>query len=92
MTELTDVLRTRATIVWLILSGLTITSWVLGTTSGDGTHVSASVVILLVTVFKVRLVGLYFMELREAPTSLRGVFEGYCAVLWILLTGMLIWG
>jgi hypothetical protein len=89
---MTELLRTRATLVWLILSALTISSWALGTTDGDGTHLSASVVILLVTVLKVRFVGLYFMELRGAPLSLRGVFEGYCAALWILLTAMLIWG
>lgn len=40
------------------------------------------------SVFKIRLVGLYFMELREAPLALRGVFEGYCVVLLGLLTGM----
>jgi hypothetical protein len=89
---MTELLRTRATLVWLILSALTISSWALGTTDGDGTHLSASVVILLVTVLKVRFVGLYFMELRGAPLSLRGVFEGYCAALWLLLTAMLIWG
>jgi hypothetical protein len=89
---MTELVRTRATLVWLILSALTISSWALGTTDGDGTHLSASVVILLVTVLKVRFVGLYFMELRGAPLSLRGVFEGYCAALWILLTAMLIWG
>ena len=89
---MTELLRTRATLVWLILSALTISSWALGTTDGDGIHLSASVVILLVTVLKVRFVGLYFMELRGAPLSLRGVFEGYCAALWILLTAMLIWG
>jgi len=89
---MTELLRTRATLVWLILSALTISSWALGTTDGDGTHLSASLVILLVTVLKVRFVGLYFMELRGAPLSLRGVFEGYCAALWILLTAMLIWG
>ena len=89
---MTELLRTRATLVWLILSALTISSWALGTTDGDGIHLSASVVILLVTVLKVRFVGLYFMELRGAPLALRGVFEGYCAALWILLTAMLIWG
>ena len=43
---------------------------------------------MVVAVFKIRLVGLYFMELREAPLALRGVFEGYCVALLGLLTGM----
>jgi hypothetical protein len=38
------------------------------------------VVILLIAFIKVRLVGLYFMELRGAPTVLRGLFEAYCAI------------
>ena len=38
----------------------------------------ASVTILVVALFKVRLVGLYFMELREAPIALRALLEVYC--------------
>jgi hypothetical protein len=45
-------------------------------------------VIIAVAVFKLRLVGIYFMELREAPLPLRGIFEGYCVVLLGLLVGM----
>jgi hypothetical protein len=43
-----------------------------------------------VAVFKVRLAGLYFMELRDGPRSLRGLFERYCAVLAVVLNGMLL--
>ena len=82
--------RTSATAVWLILCGLTVTSWALGTRHvfGVNAHAWASVVIIVVAVFKVRLVGLYFMELRDAPRSLRGLFELYCAVLMVVLNGM----
>lgn len=84
------VVRTNATLVWLALCALTIVSWVLGTSHGFGhdQHVPASVVILVVAVFKVRLVGLYFMELKAAPIALRGLFEGYCLALLGLLTTM----
>jgi caa(3)-type oxidase subunit IV len=74
------VLRTRTTAVWAVLVALTTLSWTLGTTHGLGTsnHRRASVVILLVALFKARLVGLHFMNLRRAPTILRVLFEGWC--------------
>jgi hypothetical protein len=55
--------------------------------AGDD-HSSSSVAICVVAVFKVRLVGMYFMELRHAPLALRGMFEGYCLALLGLLIGM----
>jgi hypothetical protein len=83
-------IRTNASVAWLVLSGLTLISWALGTQHGfaGGQHMPASLVIFVVAVFKVRLVGLYFMELREAPLALRGAFEGYCVMLLILLATM----
>ncbi len=58
----------------------TVVSWTLGTHDEFHNHTLASVTILLIAFIKVRLVGLYFMELRDAPTVLRGLFEAYCAV------------
>lgn len=82
-------MRTPASIAWLVLVALTLISWMLGTAHGfGGDHVVASVVVLLVAAFKVRLVGLYFIELRKAPTWLRGTFEVYCVCLPALLIGM----
>lgn len=72
--------RTPATIVWLALVVATVASWVLGTNHGISNHAYASVVILLIAFIKVRLVGLYFMELRAAPLVLRGLFEAYCGI------------
>ena len=37
---------------------------------------------------KVRLVGLDFMELRNAPIELRAVFEFYCFAVWAVLSGL----
>nr|WP_084027759.1 cytochrome C oxidase subunit IV family protein [Mycobacterium avium] len=84
------IVRTNASVAWLILVALTVVSWMLGTQHGLGgaNHVPASLVIVLVAVFKVRLVGLYFMELRDAPWALRGIFEAYCAALLLLLSMM----
>ena len=87
-----SVVRTKASLIWFLLCALTIVSWALGTNHGAGAghHLPASLVIFAVAVFKVRLVGLYFMELKTAPTVLRGLFEGYCLGLFGLLTAMFV--
>ena len=84
------IIRTRATAVWAVLVTLTTVSWLLGRDQGFGMdgHKIASVVILVVALFKVRLVGLYFMELRDAPIPLRAVLEVYCAVVCGLTVGL----
>jgi caa(3)-type oxidase subunit IV len=84
-----SLVRTNASQAWLILIVLTVVSWALGTEHGFGAHhVPASLVIIAVAVFKIRLVGLYFMELRCAPLALRSMLESYCVILLVLLTGM----
>lgn len=87
-----SVVRTNASLIWFLLCALTIVSWALGTNHGLGEehHMPASLVIFAVAIFKVRLVGLYFMELKMAPTVLRGLFEGYCVALLGLLTAMFV--
>ncbi|MCV7412507.1 hypothetical protein AWC05_17975 [Mycobacterium florentinum] len=86
----TALIRTPATAVWLVLIAATGVSWALGTQHGMANHQLASVIILLIAFIKVRLVGLYFMELREAPNVLRGLFETYCVVVCALLLGVFI--
>lgn len=89
MVTWTDLLRTRATAVWSVLIAATLVSWWLGTDHGFGDdHRAAGVAILLVAFFKARLVGLYFMELRQAPIALRAVLEGYCVVVCAALIVM----
>ena len=41
--------------------------------------------VVLATFIKVRVVGLYFMELRQVPRMLRGIFEIYCLVLCAMI-------
>lgn len=88
--DMASLMRTNASLAWLVLVGLTVLSWTLGTDHGLGAtgQTAASLVIITVAVFKIRLVGLYFMELRQAPLTLRGLFEGYCVVLLSLLFGI----
>ena len=40
---------------------------------------------------KVRLIGLDFMELRNAPRALRAVLEFYCFAVWAVLSGLYFW-
>lgn len=94
MSTMASLVRTRATAVWSVLVLATIVSWLLGTDASggsDGDHSMASIVIVLIAFVKVRLIGLYFMELREAPMSLRGLFEGYCAAVCAVVLGMYLW-
>lgn len=73
-----DLLRGPFLVVWLILIAATFVSWFLGADHGIRNHQVATALILLVAFVKVRFVGLYFMELRDAPTRLRKVFEVHC--------------
>tara|TARA_R110000787_G_scaffold13918_24_gene43291 strand:- start:70 stop:369 length:300 start_codon:yes stop_codon:yes gene_type:complete len=85
------------TLVWLILSFMTVFSWILGTQE-DGSEISshtlATIGILIVSFFKVRLVIMHFMEVRAAPMALRLILEswvlGICSILIVIyMTG---WG
>ena len=88
-----DLLKSSATLVWLLLIVATIVSWALGTHHGfvDNDNV-ASVGILLVAFIKVRFIGLYFMELKDAPVVLRALIEAYCVVVCCITVGIYLAG
>lgn len=93
METLLPLLRGRTTAVWVALIAATAASWWLGSDHGGLLgHTAASVLVLLVAFFKLRLVGLYFMELRAAPAPLRGLLEGYSAAVCLLVVGMYLAG
>ncbi len=87
---MSTLLRTPASVVWLVLVGATAVSWTLGTDNGLGpdTQRLAGIAILAIAFVKVRFIGLYFMELREAPSVLRGFFELYCAAVGTLVLAL----
>lgn len=78
----------RAALSWLTLITLTPVSFFVGADHGAGSDVA--ILLLSIAIFKVRLVGLDFMELRNAPPLLRVAFEGYCVVLWLVLCAVYI--
>lgn len=75
--------------VWLGLVLATALSTAIGADHGTGSKVA--VVLLALASMKGRFVGLYFMELRDAPIALRGAFEAYCLASWLLLAGLYLW-
>lgn len=89
--QLGTLAKSRISLVWLVLIAATLISWKVGTDHGVHAHL-ATVIVLLVAFIKVRFVGLYFMELREAPLPLRFIFEGYCVVVCTTLIIMYLAG
>lgn len=75
----------RVTVVWLALLGLTFASFLVGIEQGRGVASASAVVIIGIALFKVRLVGIHFMDLRVAPRPLRLIFEAYVLVVFIVL-------
>jgi Prokaryotic Cytochrome C oxidase subunit IV len=71
------------TAVWALLVAATLTTWSVG---------GVSVAVLVIAFVKVRLVGLYFMELRSAPIPLRLLFEGWVVVTCSVLIGLYLSG
>lgn len=74
----------RETLVWLVLAGLTFVAWLMGNkydSLDPESYIYMTVAVLMLAFFKVRLVLMHFMEVREAPTVLRVVFDT-----WLLVT------
>lgn len=78
-----------AVIVWLVLVLATFLSWWLATERWHGGDLGA-VAILIVAAVKIRLVGLHFMELRDAPPLLHAMFELYVVALLAGSVGFLL--
>lgn len=88
-----QLLRSWTTGVWAFLVLATVVSWALGTDHGF-VHSAreASLIVLVVAFVKVRFVGLYFMELKDAPLPLRVLIEAYCLAVCCLTLGFYLAG
>jgi hypothetical protein len=78
--------------VWVGLMAATMLSFWLGTDHGISSDAARNALLLAVAFLKVRFVGLYFMELKDAPWALRGMFEFYCVAVCSVLIGWLLVG
>jgi hypothetical protein len=85
-----ELLRKPVSIVWAALMLATYaTTWLLSNNSV--TPEVATVTIMLIAAFKVRLVMRHFMEVRGAPLALRFVCDGWLlAVTALILTVYLV--
>lgn len=88
MDALVGLVRTKVTAVWVVLTCATLMNWALRTEHGVSSQRLTSMIVMVVALVKVRLVGLYFMELRRAPSSLRRGFESYCVAVLIATIAM----
>lgn len=75
----------RVTLIWALLLALTFGSFVIGIEQGAGFASAAAVIIIGIALFKVRLIGLHFMDVRIAPRPLRLIFEGYVLLVFTVL-------
>jgi hypothetical protein len=75
----------RLTRVWILLLALTFGSVVIGIEQGAGFAAQAALIIIGIALFKVRLIGLHYMDLRNALLGLRLVFEGYLLAVFTAL-------
>ena len=85
---LRGLLRGPFMVVWFVLIAATLLLWYLGAEQGVHNAHLATVLILIIAFIKVRFVGLYFMELRDAPVPLRLIFEAHCATVCAVVLGV----
>jgi Prokaryotic Cytochrome C oxidase subunit IV len=85
---LRGLLRGPFIVVWFILIAATLFLWYLGAEHGVRNAHLATVLILVIAFVKWRFVGLYFMELRDAPVPLRLIFEAHCAAVCSVVLGV----
>ena len=78
----------RVTLVWLLLLALTFGSFLIGVEQGAGFASVAAAIIVGIALFKVRLIGIHFMDLRAAPRALRALFEGYVLAVFVVLVAI----
>lgn len=90
VTSLVPYLRTRLTLVWALLTAVTVVSW-LTARDGGAAHVlnvTVTVVVLLIAAAKTQLVIWHFMEVRHSPTWLKATTTAWLVGLFALLLGM----
>lgn len=74
--------------VWAGLVLATLVSCWLGSERSAGLSPLRSCLVLAVAFIKSRFVGLYFMDLRDAPVLARAFFEIWCLAVLLVLTAM----
>ncbi len=86
---MTSLIRNPLTIVWALLTTVTIASWLIVLDGGASHQINTTVTtaVLLIAAVKAHLVIRYFMEVRRAPVWLKATTSGWVIVLFALLLG-----
>jgi caa(3)-type oxidase subunit IV len=86
----TTYLRSPLTIIWALLTAITVASWLTARDGGAAHQLNATVtvVVLLIAAVKAHLVIWHFMEVRHAPRWLRVTTASWVVVLFALLLGI----
>ena len=81
-----SLILSRVSLVWFVLLGATLISWEVGHGVGVDDLRLASVLIIFISLVKVRFVLREFMELWHAPTALKLLGDAWLVALMGLLT------
>ena len=86
---MTSLIRNPLTIVWALLTTVTIASSLIALDGGAAHRINTTVttVVLLIAAVKALLVMWHFMEVRRAPVWLKATASGWVLALFALLLG-----
>jgi hypothetical protein len=86
---MTSLIRNPLTIVWALLTTITLASWLIARDGGASHQINTTVtlVVLLIAAVKAQLVIWHFMEVRRAPVWLKATTSGWVVALFALLLG-----
>lgn len=83
-------LKITAVVVGVVLTALTVSSYILGIDHLLGFSRVAMALVLVVAFVKVSFVSRYFMDIRHSPRWLSAVVNGWIAVSGMLVVGLYI--
>lgn len=85
--------RDRVVPVWMLLVVATIFSCELfGISASQQVQKYTGIGVIVIAFLKARFIGLDFMELRNAPTVVRVVFESWILIICSVLASLYWWG
>ncbi|MFB0874456.1 cytochrome C oxidase subunit IV family protein [Sphingobium sp. sgz301303] len=80
-----NLFATRKAVLWLVLVALTIVSLELFPGIVGGNRQVAAAAVIVIAFIKVRIIGLDYMEIRNAPRLLRALFEAWTGIVLVLI-------
>jgi Prokaryotic Cytochrome C oxidase subunit IV len=86
---MTSLIRNPLTIVWALLTAVTVASSWIAIDGGASHQINTTVttIVLLIAAFKAHMVIRHFMEVRHAPVWLKATTSGWVLGLFALLLG-----